>query len=398
MTDSQIILHVGAPKCGSSALQTALTMTPDLRDGAGRRFKYTSCFRMGPAWQLLYGQDVQLAGKKSKYGYGSWPNLKKDVNPAPIFQALQKAWRGGLRKGYVPIASCEGWINHPDAFAHHLAEWGHPPVDVIAFLRPPLDWVNSAYWQWAVWHAPRIDSWLGRGNLHYRFGLDLEAWSKIPNVRLHIRRPQPDVVQKFSEIYGVTLPSAGSPNSSSPPSLIGFLLRNRRFRPSGHDSSVEFIFQRWCPPVPGPKLWAIRAPHVKRLRKEAQRNVDAVMNLVSEAERQDLLCDPKWMQEKPYHPAILAGPSVLDDRSELPHLHAALLQGVRSASEAAGLAVPALPGRPAESASLEQWDSVLANLMDSLLAADLAVRQGAGTPGARGMRRRAMNLLTRWRG
>lgn len=398
MTDSQIILHVGAPKCGSSALQTALTMTPDLRDKAGRKYRYTSCFRVGPAWHLLYGQDVQLAGRKSKYGYVSWPNLGKDASPGPIFQALGKAWRCGLRDGHVPVASCEGWINHPAVFARHLAEWGHPPVDVIAFLRPPVDWLNSAYWQWGVWHAPSLNAWLGRGNLHYRFGLDLEAWSKIPNVRLHVRRPQPDVVQKFSEICGVALPKVGTPNSSSPPSLIGFLLRNRRFRPSGHDSSVEFIFQRWCPPVPGAKLWAIGAPHVHLMRQEAKRNLDALMRVVTEAERQDLLCDPRWLQEEPYHPAILAGPSVLDDRSELPHLHAALRQGVQAASEAAGATVPALPDCPAENASLEQWDSALASLMDALLAADLAVRRQAGTPGATGMRRRVLNLLARWRG
>lgn len=397
MTDSHIILHVGAPKCGSSALQTALTMTPDLEDAAGRRYRYTFCPTARPGWHLLYGAQVQRAGKRSKYGYASWPDLRKDVDPARVFRALQKACRTGLREGHVPIASCEGWINNPEVFARYLAEWGHPPVDVVAFLRPPVDWVNAAYWQWGIWHAPSIDAWLQQGNLHYRLGLNLEAWSKIPNVRLHVRRPLPDVVQKFSEVFGVTLPAVGMPNASSPPSLIGFLLRNRRFRRSAHDSSVEFIFQRWCPPVPGRKPWAIGARHVHLMRKQAKRNVDAVMRVVSEAEWQDLLGDPGWVQEKPYHPAILAGPTVVDDRNELPYLHAALLQGVRNASEVAGVAVPALPDCPAASASLEQWDSVLASLMDALLAGDLAVRQQAGKAGAKDVRRRVLNMLARRR-
>ena len=65
----------------------------------------------------------------------------------------------------------------------------------MAFLRPVLDWVNAAYWQWGIWVLPNIDQWLRRGNLNYTFADDLETWKAIPNVTLHVRRPQPDAVE-----------------------------------------------------------------------------------------------------------------------------------------------------------------------------------------------------------
>lgn len=397
MSEPHCILHIGAPKCGSSALQTALTMTPDLQDGAGRSYRYVSCHPVGRLWSLLYGAEVQLVGRGSRYGYASWPNLSRQDEPAPLFQALAKTLRTGRDQGHVPILSCEGWIDHPGAFATALAEMGHPPVDVVAYLRPPVEWVNAAYWQWGIWHTPNLDTWLARSNMPYRFGMQLEEWARIPNVRLRIGRSRPDVVGRFSDSYGLQLPSGPVSNSSASPALVGLLLRNRKFRPSGHESSVEFVVQRWCPPVTGQKLWAVRARHVQQLRPLVAENWEALQRVASEEELADLRRDARWLQEKPYHAAINAGPTDLEVRSELAGLYEGLVAGLAQASATAGMAVPTVPGCPAETTALESWDAALCLILEALLEADRRVREQRGKAQARGLRQRLICALPRLR-
>ena len=388
----RLILHVGEPKCGSSALQTALSRLPDLPRADGGKLRYTVWNAAVGVSGLLTGEELRLSAMRSAYGYASWPNFRADDPDPPFLPAMEKLISKGDGRT-IPIASCEGWISRHETFARHLARWGNPPVDVVAFLRPPLEWVNAAYWQWGVWHAPSLDAWIKRGNLPYSFGFDLEKWAAIPNVRLRIANSRPDVIKHFSRFYGVDLSHAEVSNASSSPALIGLLLRNRQFRPDGHNSSTEFVVQRWCPPVGGPKLWALGVRHVLALRGNSVRNRNALLNVLDVKTRVEIEADPRWMEEKPYHPAILAGPSCLDDRDELATLWTALRTGVERVSEAAGVAVPNLPELPAASASIEAWDASVLPALVALLDADRTLRQGV--EGGTGLRSRALRLLPR---
>ena len=381
----QLILHIGAPKCGSSALQSALSMTPDLVRADGMRLRYTALGQSGGLTRVFRGRSVTLMAQRSAYGYASWPNMRPRDIDSPVFDRLDQLRRDGLRRGYVPVASNEGWISRADLFATHLARWGYPPVEVVAFVRPVVDWTNSAFWQWGIWYTPTMDRWLKGGGMPYRFGLELEAWSRIPNVRLRFARARPDAVARFASWQDVELPSVALRNASSSPALIGVLLRNRELRPNGHDSAVEFVVQRWCPPVPGRKPWAILARHVQALRPAAEENLAALLRISSPAQANDLRVDPRWLQERPYHAEIVQGVSPLDDRPQMAALHTALSDGVVQISEAGGWPVPALPGCPAASASLEEWDRVLVLLLRVLLSTDRRLRETAlrraGLPG-----------------
>jgi hypothetical protein len=373
MSDPALILHIGAPKCGSSALQTALTAQPDVMTADGRRLRYAILRQIGARYRHVQGGMLSRAAALSPYGYLSCPNFGRTVDADALIAALSSVFRSGQEGGWVPVLSCEGWINHPGQFARLLEGLGYPPVQVIAFLRPPVEWVNAAWWQWGVWSFPHVAAWQKRGLLTYRFADDLELWQQIPNVRLDIRRARPDVVQKFSDLTAAPLHDHPQSNASPPASLIGFLLRNRRFRPTPHDARAEFVFQRWCPPVAGEPggLWALNPQQIRDLRPVTSGNMRVLRRLLTDEAQQDVFADPGWRDETTYHPVLKRGLSRPHALEALPTLHAALVAGV-SAAEKRAVATVA----PDADAPVEVWDRALAALFERLLAADAQARQG----------------------
>ena len=376
MSDTpHLILHVGAPKCGSTALQSALSATPDLVDAGGRQLRYVGWRQVGRAGAALYGRDVTVSAHASAYGYVSWPNFGADAQGAgPVLDGLDRVRRRGLRAGHVPIVSCEGWISRADVFAAQLARWGNPPVEVTAFLRPVVEWTNSAFWQWGIWNVPSLDAWMNRGNLPYRFGHDLEAWARIANVRVRFAWAKPDVVAQFARWQGVKLPPAPMQNTSSSPPLVGVMLRHRRLRPTGHEAAAEFVVQRWCPPVAGRRLWAVMARHVHLLRPVTRGNLDALSRIAADPAMRELCEDPRWLHEERYHAQIRAGVSPLNDRAQLAALHASLGVGLERLARAAGHVPPVLPPCPEARDDLAEWDRVLVGMIDALLEGDRALR------------------------
>ncbi|WP_205387870.1 hypothetical protein [Pseudosulfitobacter sp. DSM 107133] len=371
----RMILHVGAPKCGSSALQTALSATPDLYGLDGTHYRYTCASgSLTGKWTVQSGNALTSVARLSAYGYASWPNLGPQENHASLFDAMRQTLQRGRRRNYVPILSSEGWISHHAAFAEALAAWGNPPVDVVVFLRPVIDWTNAAFYQWGIWHRPDLDSWLERSNMPYSFADDIAAWAKIPNVRIRVRGQRPDVVAKFADFYGLPLKDDVQRNTASSAILTGFLLRNRAFRPTGHAGAIEFVVQRWCPPVPGRKLWAVLSRHVQALRPVRLAAVETLSAVLEAQDLADIMSDSRWIRELPYHEDIREGVTRLNDPAQFGPLFDALKSGVLSAASAAGTTPPDLPDRPPEGSDIETWDAALFVLLEALQALDAEVR------------------------
>jgi hypothetical protein len=339
------------------------------------------------------GARLTTWAKMSAYGYATWPNVARAKAVPGLFDAMRKVVLKGQRKGHVPILSCEGWINHPEVFAQTLAEWGNPPVDVVVFLRPVVDWMNAAFWQWGVWNNVQMDGWMARSNLSYSFADDIAAWAQIPNVRIIARSQRPDVVAKFADIYGVPLQAERQSNMASSPALIGFLMRNRSFRPSGHEAANEFVVQRWCPSIPSGKLWAVAVRHIQKLRGVNNRALKVFRDTLVSEDLEDLLVDPRWTDETPYHDDVMRGVTRLNDPTHCAALYDALCVGALAACESAKSPKPDLPAPLGQDASVQEWDSILVPVLETLLAADSKVRE-QGVPS---WQRRAISYLRKVR-
>lgn len=370
-----MILHIGAPKCGSSALQTVLSMTPDLQDRSGNTYRYTALQTSLGALDVCYGRALTRSAHLSSYGYATWPNFAPQVTATNVFIAMLQTMKRGQTKGHIPILSCEGWIAHHALFAQSLSEWGYPPVDVVVFLRPVVDWTNAAFWQWGIWSCPEIDRWLARNKMSTNFGRDIAAWAQIPNVRVIVRSMRPNVIAAFGLLYDLPLPLEKRSNTASSPALIGFLLRNRKFRITGHDASTEFVVQRWCNPIEhSSKLWALKPKHLHSLRPVVNDTLTTLRKVMPSQEFEMLLSDPGWTSEEPYHPAILAGLTNLTDPEPYEAFYKEICAGMKRASDVSMSQSLECPSPPGSLASVEDWDRVIAPVLDMLLKADGRIR------------------------
>ena len=120
-----IILHIGASKCGSSALQTVLTENPDIVRKDGRPIEYIAINGSG---RLVRGP--RLLETSGVYGYRSSPNANKfekfDLN------ALSKSIS---RMKIDIIMSSEGWIFQPSIFSNYENKI-NTSVEPVLYIRP----------------------------------------------------------------------------------------------------------------------------------------------------------------------------------------------------------------------------------------------------------------------
>lgn len=367
------ILHVGAPKCGSSALQRALSAQPELSGADGRRHVYMAGRVTEDGLVPVTGRRLAAMMRHSVHGYLSWPNVTRQDNQPAYWAQVGAGIAAQTRAGRVPILSSEGWVAHADQAPALAAAAGLETLDAVAYVRPPLDWINAAYWQWGIWHTGffhnrQVERWLERAR--YDVGPHVAAWARMPNVRLAVDSARADVVAGFAARYGLPLQAGDKVNSAPPPALTGFFLRNRRFRPTPHDSAAEFVVQRWCQFAPSDKLWAFLPRLAQEVWPRLQEDVARMMDALSPETAERLLAEPGWTSLDPYWARMKAGPTRLDDPEALADLYDGLAKGARAAGS-----VDVSRAKPAATAPVEDWDAAIAVVLDQLLEADLRWRR-----------------------
>lgn len=369
-----IILHVGAPKCGARALQRALGAAAVVPVQGGKPIACTALQARGSGWTVLSGRALRTAAARDLAGGLGWP----DAEETALFDPLDRVRR--KPPGGVPLVSNPGWIGQADRFAEGLPHWfspGAPRVEVCAFARPPLDWLNAAYWEWGVWSGRGFGAWLAQMGMPYTLGAALTRWAALPGTELKLGLGD-DVLTAFDGAYGTSLPRpARGTDGALPPALLGFLLRNRRYRADAQDRTAEEVFRRWCHVEDAPRAWAVLPRHLGSLRAATLEDLDRLLSLVPEEAADRLRAgDPRWtVSAEPYEALFLRGRSPLDDPEELARLYRALVRGVGAAAKAAGKRVPPLQPVLATGASVHTWDVALAQALEHLAALDADLRR-----------------------
>lgn len=312
----RIVLHVGGDKCGSSSIQSYLTKNSTPERLGNDSLQYSCLLSSG----ILGPKDIAKQAGSSISGYVSSMDIAD-------LQSMKKSTRDLIRRltsetSIGQIFSCEGWLRSL-AYANNLdflLNLLSPPsannvVELYAFVRPPVKWINSAWWQWGAWSEDAdFEKWLQKAIIATSWYNFLSPY--ISNQRLLQARVMPvrgDVVEQFCHSVGINHAPcvSGNSNVSMPLEVISLMKKYRHHRPSPHYTKAEFLLARALSRAKSKydsTPWVLAPDHIKQIiSMTKQTNLD-LLGLMSEADRTAVMSDPSWWDPSFYKDRIAVDP------------------------------------------------------------------------------------------
>lgn len=284
------VLHVGMAKTGSTALQEYLTRIRNI-PAAGKAFHYGTISAGGYLELNAHEQPVL-----------SVRNLH-DLSPI-LLKRIGKQLRACNRRLGIPILSHEAWWSMARAFAERLT-FEHLKVEirVVVYIRPPVEWFNSAFWQFLMFQgfdtlSDKLATWRSA-----RWGQSLEHWEHHPCVeRLDVRLYDADVIPDFLQTIGAEPPTETERRAKANPSPNLFqvkLLRLLHPAPDQADKVRRKIRRLF--PCPTSRLpWALTPADTRLIIDRSREDNKKLMNLLGPEDAARMEADARWWSAEPY--------------------------------------------------------------------------------------------------
>lgn len=243
----KLFIHVGMPKCGSSAIQTLLSDSVFYEDNQST--VYVAIDQFG---DLVYGDKLFAQAKKSIFQYSSSVEIShllklEQIKKIDILNRLEFLFQ----TFQTIVISNEGWgvrPNEVNQFFETVFLTKSFDVHIIGFIRPQVEWFNSAWWQWGAWTNHSFDYWLERTISEPSWLKHIEIWNSFKWVsNTHFLLLNSNMIKNFLSLIGVQNSKylTTTSNQSSCELLLRFFQLNREFREHAHASGKEFALNRW---------------------------------------------------------------------------------------------------------------------------------------------------------
>lgn len=204
MKQLDCVLHVGMPKCGSSALQSAFSDNPILEASDGRKVKYVAI--RGDA-EVLSGEKLRHLAMLSAVGY--IPSVQVKVLSAfsqRKINKVKKQLRELASDGSLLIMSNEAWGNQYSQFTEcNFLQKLELNIDVVMYVRPQVEWFNSAWWQWGAWSDRTLNRWVSAHEHKVRWFDTYQGWLSVASVdKVSVRLLPKDILSDFYTLINVS--------------------------------------------------------------------------------------------------------------------------------------------------------------------------------------------------
>lgn len=308
MGENRLIIHAGAPKCGSSSLQTILSRDREFRSSSGNVFRYAAITDHG---NLAIGEDIRHIREGRIEGLARSADLD-DLQRLgkPEVARLVQALNSCLKAANI-VLSCEGWLARADEFADlGLLAGIETPVDVVAYVRPQADYLNANWWQWGAWNPATFQQWIYLTAFsECAWGSHGRKWMAMAGVSsVHMRLRPADIITDFFGWLSCDAPPATTVNRSLPGVALRFLQRHRDLRPDAHASAIDFVLERALKCDFGPTPWVLPIAHVTHVIQEYLSDNLALLDLLSASDRARMLADPHWWSPSAYQDRTVQTP------------------------------------------------------------------------------------------
>ena len=305
-------VHIGAGKCGSSSIQSFFSQHPfHCCLETKKKIEYC-CFSQK---DLLRGQVIPELRAGSINGYISSHARVSGEALRTIADRLSSISTDVL-------LSCEGWLHHllfsPQRAQQLAKAWsGNGSRDIILYLfvRPPVSWINSAWWQWGAWDKDIVFSqWVnGMTNAaqwgkHYQ---KLKSYGIFKHIEIQVLGS--NVVHQLADSLGIerSLSMESRSNMSLPSELLQLFTSHKHFRLNVHDPKSDFVALR---ALSKSNFNYTKAPfvlsreQVSQILEETRESADILLELISNESRLAMLDNPAWWSADfyPQEPSTLS--------------------------------------------------------------------------------------------
>lgn len=300
MTTKSIILHIGASKCGSSALQTELSASPTIHRTDKSQINYA-------VFDIKNSRIIDKERIRSSigiHGYKSSPNAE-----GLISADLEKIKE--YISGYPTdlLFSSEGWLLQTSQWDKILKKLDLN-VHVVVYVRPLVPVLNSAWWQWGAWSDQAFDDWVKNRLNGDLWGERVKKWAQLEHVSSLTVRPVPaDIVTDFyEEVLQAPKPNVVTrPNPSLPGPVLRLFQRNRSLRPSAHASRMDFALSDVISMEDAP-IWVLNKNLIEKILTRTRKDNELLMSFMNESASRYVRDDPRWWSASAYEDKIAETP------------------------------------------------------------------------------------------
>jgi hypothetical protein len=293
----KLILHIGMSKCGSSSLQNYLSSSEFYEVAKLNRIGYAVIDSSG---NLLLGSPLIKKASESNFGYITSCS-GTDIS------AFDKTTKKNLLRGIASlkidydtlILSNEGWGSNPSHFLNDVFLSNKAfKITILAFVRPQIEWLNSAWWQWGAWTETPFRRWIKSNIPKAMWFKLLSEWKNKKWVRnVEIKLLSSDIVEDFNTFLGLPHKSNLSPkkiNVSLPEVILRLYQRNRNLRPGPHASEIDFILSKHITLDGNQTPWVIPHSLAKFLLEHYYRDNENLLTLLSSEQKREMQSNNLW--------------------------------------------------------------------------------------------------------
>ena len=300
------ILHIGTGKAGSSALQTALSKTPKLSSGNYGNVRYISIEKDG---KVLHGARLKRLANATPYGYLSSCMFAELQNLIHRKESIRRALRNITKDGTdTLILSQEGWarqgaeIGRIDPFT----KFDMRVIQVIAYIRNPVEWINSAWWQWGAWEYPLdkyIEQMIALINRDYECFKNWSSYAGRDRFRL---KPLPkDIIGDVAHFLRTDeIKKDIKTNVSLPAEILLFFYKHRELRSKAHDPSLDFIISKYFrfddPSHYSATPWVLSKENIKLIIDKTKESNQRLAEFMDKETAEEFLSDQRWWNEETF--------------------------------------------------------------------------------------------------
>lgn len=188
---------------------------------------------------------------------------------------------------------------------------GKRRVHLIGFVRPPVKWINSSWWQWGAWgDSVDFDRWVEGMISAARWSDICIEFLRDPSIcSVRFMPVRENVVTQFAKAAMIVQTPEMNirSNTSLPAEVLEVLLRSDRLRNGPHDCLADFVAlgALKCSPFGySPAPWILEKRHVTQIIEQTRDSVQALLPFLSANDRAAIEGDASWWSEDEYDQLI----------------------------------------------------------------------------------------------